>query len=452
MRKLLVFCLLVALAGCSGEEKKPDESRSTDQTDKGAASVNDNKPVTPTPKGEDAKDETSEPGAADKPADDADKSGDDADKPADEADKSGDDADKSGDDADKPADEADKSGDDVDKSGDDADKSGDDADKSADDADKSADDADKSADDADKSGDDVDSADDDSGDDDSDEPGDDADSISSVMTEFDAAMQAFTKQYRATRSAKERSELAANKRPKPDSFAERLLPLVEKMPKSEDALKALTWISRRAKGDVANKAAEILLAHHLDADEVIQIAVSKMYGPPTQSNQEFLQQLIDKSSVEQKRLKGVATYARVMALKNGQRTFDYYANQLKSATETMAEEEAEFIKIKKNYDDFVESLTEDSRTFMESGKLVDGRGLEDLIVEIDDQFADVVLMTRGEKEITIGEKCTGTLFELRNLLIGNTAPDIEAEDLDGQSFKLSDYRGKVVVIDFWGDW
>jgi peroxiredoxin len=32
------------------------------------------------------------------------------------------------------------------------------------------------------------------------------------------------------------------------------------------------------------------------------------------------------------------------------------------------------------------------------------------------------------------------------------APDIESEDLDGVKFKLSDYRGKVVVLDFWGDW
>ncbi|HMC63847.1 MAG TPA: hypothetical protein VKI65_02805 [Gemmataceae bacterium] len=31
-------------------------------------------------------------------------------------------------------------------------------------------------------------------------------------------------------------------------------------------------------------------------------------------------------------------------------------------------------------------------------------------------------------------------------------PEIEAEDLDGQKFKLSDYRGKVVLIDFWGHW
>ena len=38
---------------------------------------------------------------------------------------------------------------------------------------------------------------------------------------------------------------------------------------------------------------------------------------------------------------------------------------------------------------------------------------------------------------------------LENLRIGMTAPDIADRDLDGVEFKLSDYRGKVVVLDFW---
>ena len=36
--------------------------------------------------------------------------------------------------------------------------------------------------------------------------------------------------------------------------------------------------------------------------------------------------------------------------------------------------------------------------------------------------------------------------------IGEVAPDIVGTDVDGVEFKLSDYRGKVVVLDFWGDW
>ena len=50
------------------------------------------------------------------------------------------------------------------------------------------------------------------------------------------------------------------------------------------------------------------------------------------------------------------------------------------------------------------------------------------------------------------ERAKGELFEMHNLAIGKVAPDIEGEDVDGKKFKLSDYRGKVVVIDFWGDW
>ena len=41
------------------------------------------------------------------------------------------------------------------------------------------------------------------------------------------------------------------------------------------------------------------------------------------------------------------------------------------------------------------------------------------------------------------------LDELRRLTIGNIAPEIEGEDLDGQPMKLSSYRGKVVVLTFW---
>jgi peroxiredoxin len=41
------------------------------------------------------------------------------------------------------------------------------------------------------------------------------------------------------------------------------------------------------------------------------------------------------------------------------------------------------------------------------------------------------------------------LFEFRRLLAGKEAPDIEGVDQDGKRFRLSDYKGQVVLLDFW---
>jgi tetratricopeptide (TPR) repeat protein/peroxiredoxin/tRNA A-37 threonylcarbamoyl transferase component Bud32 len=58
----------------------------------------------------------------------------------------------------------------------------------------------------------------------------------------------------------------------------------------------------------------------------------------------------------------------------------------------------------------------------------------------------------GEVEIpyfgTVGEKAAGILFECRYLIPGKPVPDLEGRDLDGKPIRLSDYRGKVVLLIF----
>jgi AhpC/TSA family len=44
------------------------------------------------------------------------------------------------------------------------------------------------------------------------------------------------------------------------------------------------------------------------------------------------------------------------------------------------------------------------------------------------------------------------LAKIQRFGLGRAAPEIAGQDLDGQAFKLSDYRGKVVLLDFWGFW
>ena len=62
-----------------------------------------------------------------------------------------------------------------------------------------------------------------------------------------------------------------------------------------------------------------------------------------------------------------------------------------------------------------------------------------------DEFGDVKWAAGG----TVRDKARLELDDLLHLSVGKVAPEIEGPDQDGHTFKLSDYRGKVVLLDFW---
>ena len=70
-----------------------------------------------------------------------------------------------------------------------------------------------------------------------------------------------------------------------------------------------------------------------------------------------------------------------------------------------------------------------------------------LLNRITEEFPDVVL---GGKPLS--ELAKPLLYEKEHLSIGATAPDIAGTDADGKDFRLSDFRGKVILLEFWGDW
>src|SRR5262249_53877714 len=74
-----------------------------------------------------------------------------------------------------------------------------------------------------------------------------------------------------------------------------------------------------------------------------------------------------------------------------------------------------------------------------------GKEAEALFEQAVEKYSEVKLPEGG----TVGGKAKGELFEIRHLGVGKEAPDIEGQDQDGKTFKLSDYRGKVVLLDFW---
>lgn len=51
-----------------------------------------------------------------------------------------------------------------------------------------------------------------------------------------------------------------------------------------------------------------------------------------------------------------------------------------------------------------------------------------------------------------GKFAEGLIYETENLQVGMTAPEFVGQDVHGEEIKLSDYRGQVTFLVFWGFW
>jgi hypothetical protein len=77
-----------------------------------------------------------------------------------------------------------------------------------------------------------------------------------------------------------------------------------------------------------------------------------------------------------------------------------------------------------------------------------GAEVEALFERAIEDYPDVKLPYGG----AVGEQAKRELYEIRHLSVGRPAPDIDGEDQDGKRFRLSDYRGKVVLLYFWSEY
>ena len=82
----------------------------------------------------------------------------------------------------------------------------------------------------------------------------------------------------------------------------------------------------------------------------------------------------------------------------------------------------------------------------ESGRCM--REAEQTLAKVSSEYGDV----KAADDHTFAARPRGVLDDIRRLSAGKPAPAIEGQDVDGKPIKLSDYRGKVVVLDFWAGW
>jgi hypothetical protein len=230
--------------------------------------------------------------------------------------------------------------------------------------------------------------------------------------------------------------------PNPDETIDKLWALLQKNPKDKEAsLTALQWLlhnpsrhpeeSRNGRPRVW----DVLIKDHADDPKIGPVLSSLYYGRYSAWTEDLLRAVLAKNPAKDAR--GIACLNLGKYLKNVAES----VQQLKANSEEGKRVESLLGKetIKKLKDADADKLAKEAEVAFEEAAA---------------KYGDVVVSTnpRTMKNVTIADQAAGELFEIRNLAIGKTAPDIVGDDLDGKPFKLSDYRGKVVVIDFWGNW
>lgn len=185
--------------------------------------------------------------------------------------------------------------------------------------------------------------------------------------------------------------------------------LAKEFPADPAALDAIQMSMQSGRGGLSPDAMKIVKEHHLKSPKLAGLIRSLM-GDESPAGEDLLKAIAAEAT--EKDVKGPATFA--LASRQVEKLTGYDSQATK----------ADYDKVKPEVDKQLDAVAKDY------ADVTFGRG----------KLGDQVTKMKGQLEKVVAR------------LIGQPSPEIAGEDADGKEFKLSDYKGKVVMIDFWGDW
>jgi hypothetical protein len=289
-----------------------------------------------------------------------------------------------------------------------------------------------------------------------------ADELKAIQQEFTNLQREFSKAYQAAKTPAEKKEL---QRPQPKPFVERAIKLAEAHSDSPAAVDALFWAMQMSPRSAEAEQAEKLLAEGFIAKATLTELAAKlarnrtfyasaaaaaakdraakslddpsapkllawaysssMYGPSPQIGEEAARLLIEKFVDDD----ALATVCQNVGSRGGAKWVKPLRDVLEKSKNRKVLAAAHF----------------GLGTHLKSKEGADAQS------EAEKHF-DTIVKDFATDAKPLAEQAKGELREIRLLGLGKTIPEIEGEDLQGKSFKISDYRGKVVLLDFWGFW
>jgi hypothetical protein len=267
-----------------------------------------------------------------------------------------------------------------------------------------------------------------------------AEQVRALTQQFDEAVAAFRKRYEAAANDAEQMKLV-HLYPDPNAYATLFVQIAEKSPKDPAALDALLWVVRHVRGSPGKadtpyaRARAALVRDHLNDPKIGPFCLSLRYEDHDSQAVAVLRGVLADNPDKGAQAQAAFALAKLLRRRAS------FAEFLKKAD----------VKILANFDKHYgkEAVAElgkvDSAAIRKESEVL----LERLAKE--KAFAATVI-SYGEKKVALGELADRELFEIRHLQPGRPAPEIIGEDIDGRPMKLSDFRGKVVLLDFWGHW
>ena len=221
-------------------------------------------------------------------------------------------------------------------------------------------------------------------------------------------------------------QYAANRQSR--KFVEKFLHLAAEQPNTTASLEALNWVIKRFEsGNYADRALILLAKHHAAARELDEVFIYIGNNPSLQVGM-FYRQVI--TANKNPAILGKAHF----------RLGIYLMRQLEISREVQAKPEA-----REKYDLF---YGKDLTAYLLAMNHTQNRNeaLQHFVV-IQQKYASVKTF-QGQ----LGPLANIQEFKLAHLSVGGVAPEITGKDVFGKPLKLSDFRGKIVLLDFWGDW
>ena len=248
-----------------------------------------------------------------------------------------------------------------------------------------------------------------------------------IRNEYEQAQQEFRAAYQKATTEDERRK-ADESRPAAEKYVARMMELVESAPDDPGAVDALVWVvTFGGQTKEADQAIERLARDHAQDIKAGQV-IGRLAHYMSPAAEHLLRAIAKKNPDRAVQGRAFLTLARLL------------------------KDEAPLVRQLKLNKEFAARLTKEYGP--ERTEALRAKDPDALAKEAESLFEAVVekFGAASDREGDLARAAEAELHEIRGLAIGKTAPEITGEDLNGRPMKLSDYRGKVVVLVFCGDW